>query len=378
MTAADVFVVDDNPNNLDLLVGILREHGYGVRMANDGRRALAVVRSHRPELILLDIKMADMDGYEVCRELKVDPATRDIPVIFISALDDVFDKVKGFNTGGVDYITKPFQAEEVVARVENQLQISRLRRELEARERDLEQRNVELLTKNEELLRSRELKAAREEYSRRFIEFQEHDRKRIASELHDSLSQSIVIIKNRALHGLEDRADAANALEQLEEISEAATQALDEVRQIAYDLRPFQIDRLGLTAAIEALVRKTCGASGLRSTTELDDVDGLVPPKREIDLYRIVQESLNNIVRHATATEASVTIRRVGREIEMTIRDNGKGFAPSATRSDVGVGGFGLLGMAERARILGATLDVESALGQGTSVRVHVRPERGD
>ena len=373
MTAADVFVVDDNPNNLDLLVGILREHGYGARMANDGRRALAVVRAHRPELILLDIKMADMDGYEVCRELKADPTTRDIPVIFISALDDVFDKVKAFKTGGVDYITKPFQAEEVVARVENQLQISRLRRKLEARERELEQRNAELLTKNEELLRSRELRAAREEYSRRFIEFQEHDRKRIASELHDSLSQSIVIIKNRALHGLEDRDDAENALEQLEEISEAATHALDEVRQIAYDLRPFQIDRLGLTAAIDALVRKTCGASGLRATTELDDVDGLVPPKREIDLYRIVQESLNNVVRHATATEVWVTIRRVGREIEMVIRDNGKGFAPSASRSDDGMGGFGLLGMAERARILGATLDVESAPGQGTSVRVHAR-----
>ncbi|MDQ2676545.1 MAG: response regulator, partial [Actinomycetota bacterium] len=254
MTAADVFVVDDNPNNLDLLVGILREHGYGARMASDGRRALAVVRAHRPELILLDIKMADMDGYEVCRELKADPTTREIPVIFISALDDVFDKVKAFKTGGVDYITKPFQAEEVVARVENQLQISRLRRKLEARERDLEQRNAELLAKNEELLRSRELKAAREEYSRRFIELQEHDRKRIASELHDSISQSIVIIKNRALHGLEDRDDAENALEQLEEISEAATHALDEVRRIAYDLRPFQIDRLGLTAAIDALV----------------------------------------------------------------------------------------------------------------------------
>ena len=216
-------------------------------------------------------------------------------------------------------------------------------------------------------------KATQEEYSRRFIEVQEHDRKRIASELHDSLSQSLVIIKNRALHGLVERDDAENALEQLEEISEAASHALGEVRQIAYDLRPFQIDRLGLTAAVEAMVGKTAGASGLRATTDLDDVAGLLPPEREIDVYRIVQESLNNVVKHAGATEVHVTIRKRDRGIDVTIRDNGRGFAPGAARSDAGAGGFGLLGMAERARILDATLDVESTPGQGTSVRVHVR-----
>jgi signal transduction histidine kinase/ligand-binding sensor domain-containing protein len=220
-------------------------------------------------------------------------------------------------------------------------------------------------------------KATQEEYSRRFIEVQEHDRKRIASELHDSLSQSLVIIKNRALHGLEERDDAENALEQLEEISEAATHALGEVRQIAYDLRPFQIDRLGLTAAVEAMVKKIAGASGLHATTDLDDIAGLLPPEREIDLYRIVQESLNNVVKHARATEVHVTIRTGARGIDVTIRDDGRGFAPGAVRSDAGAGGFGLLGMAERARILDAAIDVESSPGHGTSVRVHVRAKGG-
>src|SRR5438105_15911233 len=111
MSEGDVFVVDDNPNNLGLLASILREHGYGVRMANGGRLALTVIRAHPPELVMLDIQMPEMDGYEVCRQLKADPATSAIPVIFISALDDVFDKVKAFKTGGVDYVTKPFQAE---------------------------------------------------------------------------------------------------------------------------------------------------------------------------------------------------------------------------------------------------------------------------
>jgi serine/threonine protein kinase len=109
------------------------------------------MQAEPPDLVMLDIQMPDMDGYEVCRELKADPATRDVPVIFISALDDVTVKVRAFKTGGIDYVTKPFQAEEVLARVESQLQIARLRKDLEASKRDLERRNGELVAANEAL-----------------------------------------------------------------------------------------------------------------------------------------------------------------------------------------------------------------------------------
>jgi CheY-like chemotaxis protein len=145
MSAGDVFIIDDTPANLDLLAAILREHDYRVRMASSGRHALSVIRAYPPELVMLDIQMPEMDGFEVCRELKADPATSAIPVLFISALEGVTDKVTAFKTGGVDYVTKPFQAEEVVARVENQLALFRMRRQLE-------QQNVELTRKNEELM----------------------------------------------------------------------------------------------------------------------------------------------------------------------------------------------------------------------------------
>ncbi len=135
--SGEIFLVDDNPGNLSLLAGILRTAGYRVRAANTGKRALALIQAQAPELVMLDITMPDMDGYEVCRELKSNPATRDIPVIFISALDDPVDKVKAFKAGGVDYVTKPFQAEEVVARVENQLTIWRLQRETESKNAEL-------------------------------------------------------------------------------------------------------------------------------------------------------------------------------------------------------------------------------------------------
>jgi two-component system NarL family sensor kinase len=125
-----ILIVDDIPENLQLLAGMLSEQGYIVRLAPDGQLALQFVQSNPPDLILLDILMPDMDGYEVCKELKMSPKTQYIPVIFISALHEVFDKVKAFSMGGVDYITKPFEVREVLARVENLLRLSRFSKQL--------------------------------------------------------------------------------------------------------------------------------------------------------------------------------------------------------------------------------------------------------
>jgi adenylate cyclase len=126
----NILIVDDLPNNLRLLSTILTEQGYEVGKAIDGEIALRSARAARPDLILLDINMPDMNGYEVCEQLKADDSTQGIPVIFISALDDVLDKVKAFGVGGVDYITKPFQAEEVLARVRTHLDIQALQNAL--------------------------------------------------------------------------------------------------------------------------------------------------------------------------------------------------------------------------------------------------------
>lgn len=122
----NILVVDDTPNNLRLLSEMLTEQGYQVRQAINGQIALSTIQRTPPDLILLDINMPGMNGYEVCQEIKSDYQTREIPIIFISALDDVLDKVKAFKIGGCDYITKPFHVEEVIARVENQLSIRRL------------------------------------------------------------------------------------------------------------------------------------------------------------------------------------------------------------------------------------------------------------
>ncbi len=135
--AGDILIVDDTPANLRLLSSMLTQHGYKVRMAPNGRLALLNAQATSPDLILLDIKMPDMDGYEVCEQLKADPRTSGIPIIFISALDQIENKVKAFTSGGVDYILKPFRLEEVVARVKTHVALHALQRRLEAQNLEL-------------------------------------------------------------------------------------------------------------------------------------------------------------------------------------------------------------------------------------------------
>lgn len=121
LTNRSILIVDDTPANLRLLAQMLADQGFRVRAATSGARALASIRAEPPDLILLDIRMPQMDGYEVCRRLKRDEQTRQIPIIFISALGETEDKVKAFTMGGVDYITKPLHIEEVLARVQTHL-----------------------------------------------------------------------------------------------------------------------------------------------------------------------------------------------------------------------------------------------------------------
>ena len=127
-----ILVVDDLLDNLQILTTILKKQGYKVKKAIDGETALIACKSFLPDLMLLDIKMADIDGYEVCKKIKNTPESQDIPVIFISALDAVFNKVKAFQVGGCDYITKPFEEEEVLVRINHQLKIQQQKRLLEA------------------------------------------------------------------------------------------------------------------------------------------------------------------------------------------------------------------------------------------------------
>ncbi len=142
----DVLVVDDTELNLRMISQVLRKEGYQIRAVTSGREALAAIQETLPEVILLDITMPDIDGYEVCQQLKTDSYTADIPIIFISALDAIIDKVKAFKVGGADYIPKPIQVQELVARVRNQIDLRRLQQQLKAQNDVLEDKNSQLVS----------------------------------------------------------------------------------------------------------------------------------------------------------------------------------------------------------------------------------------
>jgi len=153
---ASILIVDDNPQNLRLLTAMLTDNGYKVRPAPNGSLALKAIQSQLPDLILLDINMPELNGYEVCRQLKADTATRSVPVIFLSAMDETIDKVQAFQAGGVDYVTKPFQFEEVLARIETHLHLRRLQGWLESQNARLRQEMLHRERAEQELEQNRQ------------------------------------------------------------------------------------------------------------------------------------------------------------------------------------------------------------------------------
>jgi ligand-binding sensor domain-containing protein/signal transduction histidine kinase len=221
-------------------------------------------------------------------------------------------------------------------------------------------------------------RAVQQAFTRQLLSSQESERKRIAGELHDCLGQRLVVIKNLALLSLDNGSlnngipAASAARRHIEEISTEASHALGEVREISYNLRPYQLDRIGLTKATEALVNKASRASTVTFTAEIDDINDVFPKDSEIAFYRVVQECINNVLKHSQATEASVAVRRGVAEVRLTVRDNGKGFTPGAAGSNPASGGFGLIGILERAQLLGGNPVVHSAPSRGTTISIEI------
>jgi signal transduction histidine kinase len=210
--------------------------------------------------------------------------------------------------------------------------------------------------------------AMQQAFSRQLIESQESERKRIASELHDSLGQHLLIIKNRASLGERFAPDASRMVEQFSEITESASLAISEVRAIAYNLRPLNLERLGLTAVLEEMIEKVSAASAIQFTADIAPLDGLLAHGADINIYRIVQETINNIVKHSEATKASIELWTDDGWLNITVRDNGRGLGSSAeTRT-----GLGLTSIAERVQMLGGTQTITPTADNGTTVAIRI------
>ncbi|MGH9904767.1 MAG: sensor histidine kinase, partial [Pyrinomonadaceae bacterium] len=218
----------------------------------------------------------------------------------------------------------------------------------------------------------RRVQMAQEAFARELIASQEAERKRIAAELHDSLGQNLVIIRNWAMLGAGQLENNAPAKQELEEINTIASHSINEVREIAYNLGPYHLERLGFENSIRDMATRVARSSGVAIATELDALDGALSSETQMSLYRVAQEALNNMVKHSRATETRIALKRESAGVRLSVTDNGRGFDPQTAKVSEAPGGsrpgFGLNGMAERVRLLGGALTIRSAPEHGTTV----------
>jgi signal transduction histidine kinase/ligand-binding sensor domain-containing protein len=226
--------------------------------------------------------------------------------------------------------------------------------------------------------RLRRENALQQAFSQQLIDSQENERRRIASELHDSLGQNLLVAKNIALLGLNMAENGSPTKERFDEISTMTSQALENVREITHNLRPYHLDQLGLKEALEFMLEKVSSSSRIRFVARIDRMDGLFSKEAQMNLYRIAQECTNNIIKHSEATEAKVTLKQEGQTVRLVIEDNGKGFTSKpASSNETGCRGLGLTSISERARMLGGKEEIYSNPGRGTTITVTVNLQDG-
>lgn len=310
--APNILVVDDVQENLRLMVGILKSSGYKVRPVTSGPLALEAAKKMPPDLILLDINMPGMNGYEVCEQLKTIPDLADIPVIFLSALNEMEDKVKAFKVGGVDYVTKPFQFEEVHARVECQLKLRQLRLNLETRNRDLAESNAKL----------REAERLRDDLLHMIV----HDmRSPLAAQLGFSellLTSASPELGERergwAGHINKTSLTLANMVSSLLDLSRLEAGKMP-INRVPTDIPKIAQEALDLYRPLLAKRR-----SGIESPEP-----SLVVACDETLTSRVIENLIGNAIKFTTETgSVSIAVSQDEREIRVAVIDDGTGIAP--------------------------------------------------
>ncbi len=358
----EVLIIEDTPASLQLLTDLLTQAGYVARRAQDGKMGLLSAQAQPPELILLDVRMPDIDGYEVCRRLKSDPRTHDVPVIFLSALRETEDKVLAFQLGAVDYISKPYQSAEVLARVGTHVELRRLQARLE----ELVQERTAQFRQAETKLRESELQL--QELAGFLQTVREEERTRIARELHDELGQALTALRidlnwiRPRCAGLEP-----SVTDRLASAFRLVERTVDALRRISEDLRPGMLDDLGLAAAIEHHVAQFTEHTGIPCALAMNREEFDIDDKLATAVFRLVQEALTNVARHAAAGRVAVRIDDQDGTIRLSVQDDGCGFALPANKKT-----FGLLGMRERVKTLKGRLEIDSAPGRGTRIEAWI------
>lgn len=341
MTQSKILIVDDDTHGIVTLEAILHNQGYQIFHANNGIHALKLAEEIMPDLILLDVMMPGMSGFEVCKRLRTTPRLAEVPIIILTALDDRASRLQGIESGADDFLTKPIDRQELRLRVKTILRLDRYRT---------------LLTQRENLRQMAE----------HVVSAQEEERKRLSRELHDDLGQALVahLLK---LKNLQSQTKLNNEFEKL---IEDTNHIINRMREIAQDMRPALLDTLGLVSALETHSKEFGLRTNLPVTFEADEDIPKLSDVHSITLYRTLQETLTNVIKHSDATQVWVELSVDEENIVLTVQDNGVGFGTTSQN------GMGISNLRERLALVGGAFTITSALSKGTIVSASLPLEK--
>ena len=358
---ADILMVDDEPRNLLALEGLLEPLGQNLLRAQSGEEALRMVLKHNLAVILLDVRMPGLDGFETARMIHSRERSRHTPIIFLTGVSlEMESAFRGYEVGAVDYLIKPFVAEVLRSKVSVFV--------------DLHKKNVALTSEIKERkiaeAQLRESEVQLRALAARLISIREEERARIAREVHDELGQVLTGLKMdvtwlaRRLAGSE---------EPLVEKAEAMCRLIDStmhlIRRISTGLRPEILDDMGLVAAFGWQAKEFQKRMGMRCRLKLPEEQVDLDKELSTAVFRIFQEILTNIARHAKASSVDVTLSISEKLLKLAVVDDGIGITESQ------IGGresLGLLGMQERAQLFGGEVSIRGVPGHGTTVSVSI------
>jgi signal transduction histidine kinase len=333
-----VLIVDDDATARETLVAMLEGENYELHLAKDGMQALRMLEQLRPDLILLDIMMPGMDGFEVCRRIRATPPLAEVPIIVLTALDDRDSLLKAIEAGADDFLSKPADRREIVARVRTITRLNRYRTLMEQRE------NIRHMAE-------------------RVVAAQEEERQRLSRELHDDLGQALTTHLLALRNLQEDLSLPVEALfARLQSLHEQTYEISVKIRRLARDLRPPVLDALGLRVAMQTYCTEFTRRTHLPVNFEADPSLPEFPDPYNVTLYRALQEALTNVLKHARASQVWVDLSLEEDVINLTVQDNGVGFSEQESGSN----GIGLAGLRERMTIAGGTLTISSGPQRGT------------
>ena len=333
-----VLIVDDDPSARETLIAMLESENYRLEIAKDGFQALQMIDHLQPDLILLDVMMPGMDGFEVCRRIRSTPRVAEVPILILTALDDRASLLQGIESGADDFLTKPVDRQELVARARTIIRLNRYHTLLEQRE------NLRKMAE-------------------RVIAAQEEERQRISRELHDDLGQALTthLLALRTLQ--EDLSTQETELfENLQALYDQSYEILTKIRRLAKDLRPPVLDTLGLKLAMQTYCTEFTRRTHLPVIFETDQPLPTLPDVYNITLYRVLQEALTNVLKHAQASQVWVDLGMEDNMISLTVQDDGHGFITGESTSN----GIGLAGLQERLTVAGGILNISSTPERGT------------